>query len=210
MKSLTACPARTTRLGIHSALILLTSVAMGLAYNALNPVGLRWSERSQPESTTPKDAPVGLYAVEMVHARPISSSKVDVIPNQPAAAAPVPSPAAARTLGTASRTTWEQAKPLVETGEVILVDARPRLTYDAGHIPRAVSLPENEIAAKIGAFYSTYPPSSTRLVIYCSSINCGSSAKLASLLTQKYGYRDVQYVPGGYLDWLQTQKGTPH
>lgn len=194
------------RFGIHVGLILLTSVTLGMTYNALNPVGLKLGKPSAEQ--LPAQATIsnsGIYNVETLYAVPALSSGEPVSESQPAAASPPSMPQKSRSIATASQTTWEKAQPLVQAGEVVLVDSRPRLSYEAGHIPKAISFPENEFASRIASFHSKYPPSSSRVVIYCSDSTCGSSAKLASTLTQKYGYQHVQYVPGGYLDWLKTQ-----
>jgi len=207
MKPTAAIPIGKKRLSVQAALILLASVTLGLTYNALNPTGLRLNKPPQHVPTLQAKAATSVYKVETILARPISSSDSEPTPNTLSVAARTAPPLAeTRIPVSATRTTWEKAQPLVESGQVVLIDSRPRLSYEAGHIPRAVNLPENEISSRIGAFRSQYPPATTRLLIYCSTANCGSSAKLASLLIQKYGYQDVQYVPGGYLEWRKTQK----
>jgi rhodanese-related sulfurtransferase len=201
------------RLGIQAGLILLASVVVGFAYNALNPAGLRWKEPAPEPEAPAKELGVsssaGRYHVETISARLISirDSAVDA-PGVGSGAAPLalrPPTSGAKSGTTAVRTSWATANVLVEQGEVVLVDSRQRFTFEAGHIPGAVNLPLKEVAKEIEKFAAAYPPPDTRLVVYCSNQSCSASSKLAALLTRDYGYREVQYVPGGYLEWLQAQ-----
>lgn len=192
--------------GAQAGLILLASGAVGFAYNALNPVGIRLHLGGTPPVQTQMPAPAILYRVETISARlePPGDSEVASVGTGLAVHLP---PANGGKTGTATaiRTTWENVKQLVERGEVVLVDSRPRLTYEAGHVPGAVNLPLDQILSEIENFASAHPPADARLIIYCSNEKCPTSSSLAAVLTQKYGYRDVKYVSGGYLEWLKTK-----
>ena len=201
------------RLGLQVGLILLASAAVGLAYNALNPAGLSWRDPAPAEPAEPEraQASAGLYRVETISAHLVGSTQSNkpTAPARPAARPTISAPRrapGASPIAAASQTTWEKVRPLVERGEVVLVDSRSRLSYEAGHIPGAVNLPEKEVESVIGEFLATHLPPDARLVIYCANVKCASSAKLAARLTNKYGYDQVQYVPGGYLEWLQNKK----
>ncbi|MGK0190429.1 MAG: rhodanese-related sulfurtransferase [Verrucomicrobiales bacterium] len=204
-----------SHLAVQAGMILLASTAVGVAYNVLNPAGLRWQEprhtATEAEPAVQTKAPADIYQVETISVRLISSTESMAAPanSAPKRMAPRPPAAGSQTSATAVRTTWEKVQPLVEHGEVVLVDSRPLLTYEAGHIPTAVSLPYKRVVSEIGKFAATYPPPEARLVVYCAHAKCASSSKLAALLTRNYGYREVQYVPGGYLEWLQTQEADP-
>ena len=78
--------------------------------------------------------------------------------------------------------------------EVVVIDARSRDAYEAGHIPGAMSFPHREMTAD----------STARLdhgkvyVVYCDSIGCNGSTKGAYKLAS-LGFR-VKELLGG-LDW---------
>ena len=106
---------------------------------------------------------------------------------------------------TPTGTTWEQVEPLTKSGQVVLVDARPKAAYEAGHIPGAISLPEAASTADdLAAFQKKYEPQ-RRIVVYCSDLKCSASMRLAIKLASWYNYQRVQYMPGGYQEWLRSQ-----
>ena len=45
---------------------------------------------------------------------------------------------------------WPEVKAKLARGEIVLVDARDTLAYEAGHIPGAISLPLKMVNEKIG------------------------------------------------------------
>jgi rhodanese-related sulfurtransferase len=108
-------------------------------------------------------------------------------------------------------TSWTKVKPRLENGEIVLIDARPRTTFDAGHIPGAVSLPSTAPAAAFEEFKNRYP-SETTLVIYCGSQSCSLSKRLADRLIREFGFTAVEYMTGGYQEWqraeLQSKSGS--
>lgn len=187
-------PSDKRRIGVQAGLILLASGVLGFAYNALNPAGISWFPHETPPAQPQLQAAANPYHVETISARLEPSSASAALP-----------PAGKAGEATAVQTTWENARQLIERGEVVLVDSRPRLTYEAGHVLGAVNLPLNQVVSEIEKFSSAHPPPDSRLIVYCSNKDCPTSSNLAALLTQKYGYRDVRYVPGGYLEWLRTK-----
>jgi rhodanese-related sulfurtransferase len=103
---------------------------------------------------------------------------------------------------------WLQAKPLVATGQAVLVDVRAKGMYDAGHIPDAISLPETSSPEEFTAFLNQHPTNHT-LIVYCSSISCSQSARVASRLVTQYQRPSVKYMTGGYLEYQQEQAKNP-
>jgi rhodanese-related sulfurtransferase len=104
----------------------------------------------------------------------------------------------------ASATTWLRTKSLLATNKLVLVDARPKPAYEAAHIPDAVSLPEGSPPEAIDEFRKQYP-TNTHLVVYCSSVHCSASKRLADKLMQQFGYSTVEFMTGGFLEWQQEQ-----
>jgi rhodanese-related sulfurtransferase len=90
---------------------------------------------------------------------------------------------------------WDLSVDLrAERAEIIVVDARTRSAYAAGHIPGAINLPHREMN----------PVSTATLdrdkvyVVYCDGIGCNGSTKGAYQLA-RLGFR-VKELLGG-LDW---------
>ena len=77
---------------------------------------------------------------------------------------------------------------------IVVIDARGRDAYAAGHIPGAVSFPHREMSAEAtatldrGAVY----------VVYCDGIGCNASTKTAYKLA-RLGFRTKELLGG--LDW---------
>ena len=187
--------------------LLLASAGLGMASNALNPAGLRWSEANTSRSLNREDG-VGrveiyrnetLYENETVFARP--APRGGQIATQ---TVPLKPPSISTGAATPLRSSWVEVKPLVESGRIVLVDARPRTAFDAGHIPGAVCLSFKNLKSEINSFLAEHPPS-TPLAIYCANANCGTSSQLATALTQTYHYLDVRYLPGGYQEWRSAE-----
>jgi rhodanese-related sulfurtransferase len=106
-----------------------------------------------------------------------------------------------------SAITWEEAEPIVEAGEAVLVDSRSRAAYQAGCIPGAVSLPVKKIDDAIADFIQKYGLD-TILIVYCADPACGTSKTAAQALIE-YGYENVFYMAGGYAEWQIAQASRP-
>ncbi len=86
----------------------------------------------------------------------------------------------------------------------LVLDARPKVFYDAAHVPGAVSLPRE-------AFASEYPRMREKLdahkddpvAVYCSGADCTDSQLLADALA-KLGYRHLLIYTSGWEEWSQT------
>ena len=98
---------------------------------------------------------------------------------------------------------WTEVKPLLARGEIILVDARDAVSFEAGHIPGAVSLPLVGVADKMADFSAKHPKTKP-VVTYCGSVGCPMAHLLAVALTEQHGYTDVREMPGGYAEWRVT------
>ncbi|MDW8310336.1 MAG: rhodanese-like domain-containing protein, partial [Verrucomicrobiales bacterium] len=95
---------------------------------------------------------------------------------------------------------WVEVKPLLESGRIVLVDARAKTAFEAEHIPGAVSLPANAPPEEFVAFAMKYPQT-TPIVVYCGGPDCDLSHQLAEKLRGDLGYSDVQEMPGGIVEW---------
>jgi rhodanese-related sulfurtransferase len=96
-------------------------------------------------------------------------------------------------------------KRIVETGEALIVDARPQEQYLQGHIPGAINLPANEFSTSFSRHESDLRAASDRgIVVYCSSRTCGASEKLVRELRQ-HGFQNLAVFSGGWDTWIANQ-----
>ena len=79
-------------------------------------------------------------------------------------------------------------------GRVVVVDVRPGDEYDAGHLPGALSIPLDELPARLAEI-----PADVEVVAYCRGRYCVLSHRAVRLLTE-HGY-DARLAAGGILEW---------
>jgi rhodanese-related sulfurtransferase len=87
------------------------------------------------------------------------------------------------------------------SAKAIVIDARPLKMYQMGHIPSAVSLPDN----KFDEEYKTAlkgVDKSKELIIYCGGFDCAKSPKLAIMLA-KEGHTNIKIYAAGMPQWSQ-------
>ena len=106
-----------------------------------------------------------------------------------------------------STVTWLELKPEVMARTAVLIDARSRALFDAGHIPGAVSLPVNELLDRLPRFTARYRKN-TPLVVYCSTAACGLADAEGSALIEQFGFANVRVLLGGLAEWQTEEKAT--
>lgn len=89
----------------------------------------------------------------------------------------------------------EEAKKMMDTQEVIILDVREQDKYDSGHIPGAVLLPVGAIDEDTAA--AVIPAKDATVLVYCRS---GNRSKTASSALAELGYTNV-YEFGGIKTW---------
>jgi predicted sulfurtransferase len=62
------------------------------------------------------------------------------------------------------RIAWEEFKPLYEQDKVVVVDVRDRAGFDSGHIPKARSIPLDEVEKHVAELKKAKKP----IVTYCA------------------------------------------
>jgi len=82
----------------------------------------------------------------------------------------------------------------VSAGQAVVLDVRPATEYAAGHIPSALSIPIEELAARIEEL-----PPDLEIVAYCRGAYCVFSHDAVRLLTAR-GYRALR-LTDGILEW---------
>ena len=91
--------------------------------------------------------------------------------------------------------TQEEAKEMMDTQEVIVLDVREQDEYDSGHIPGAVLLPVGTIDEDTAA--EAIPEKDSTVLVYCRS---GNRSKTASAALADFGYTNI-YEFGGINTW---------
>ena len=99
--------------------------------------------------------------------------------------------------GTASyrQISQAEAKEMMDTQEVIILDVREQDEYDSGHIPGAVLLPVGTIDEETAA--AVIPEKDATVLVYCRS---GNRSKTASSALAELGYTNI-YEFGGIKTW---------
>ncbi len=89
----------------------------------------------------------------------------------------------------------EEAKSMMDSQEVVILDVREQVEYDVGHIPGAVLLPVGTIDQDTAA--AVIPEKDTAVLVYCRS---GNRSKTASSALAALGYTNI-YEFGGINTW---------
>jgi rhodanese-related sulfurtransferase/DNA-binding transcriptional ArsR family regulator len=80
-------------------------------------------------------------------------------------------------------------------GAVTLLDVRPGLEYDAGHIPGAISIPPDELAGRLNEL-----PRGRPIVAYCRGAYCLFADDAVALL-RSHGF-EAYRLEGGWTEWI--------
>lgn len=88
----------------------------------------------------------------------------------------------------------EEAKKMIDEGNVIIIDVRDRSEYDEGHLIDAVLLPYMEIKDKAAQML---PDKGAKILVYCRS---GRRSEIASRELVSMGYTGI-YDIGGISSW---------
>lgn len=97
--------------------------------------------------------------------------------------------------GSYQQITQEEAKEMMDTQEVIILDVREQDEYDSGHIPGAVLLPVGSIDETTAA--EVIPEKDSTVLVYCRS---GNRSKTASSTLAELGYTNICEF-GGINTW---------
>ena len=95
----------------------------------------------------------------------------------------------------------EQAKEIVSSGQVLLLDARSLADFDSGHLPGAISFPN---ATRSDALYefAALLQGDQPLLVYCSGKTCDDALHLA-LFLQEHGFQKILLFIGGVHAWRE-------
>ena len=98
-----------------------------------------------------------------------------------------------------TKITPEQAKAIMddETSNCIIIDVRSLDEYNSGHIPNAVSLPNETITSDNPQVTAILPDKDQTILVYCRS---GKRSKQASDKLVALGYTNICDI-GGIMNW---------
>lgn len=89
----------------------------------------------------------------------------------------------------------DELQVLIDEGKIMLIDVRPRIEFDHGHLPGAVSIPVDELPARLATL-----PKRRRIVTYCRGEYCLFADEAVALLRAE-GFNAVR-LGGGLPEWL--------
>jgi rhodanese-related sulfurtransferase/DNA-binding transcriptional ArsR family regulator len=84
---------------------------------------------------------------------------------------------------------------MLESGQVMLIDVRPAIEYQHGHLPGAVNVTVEDLPHRIGEL-----PRDKRIVAYCRGTYCLFADEAVALL-REHGF-DAVRLDGGWPEWF--------
>lgn len=96
--------------------------------------------------------------------------------------------------------TVNEAKGMIDRGEVFILDVRTQSEYAAGHIKNSKlmavqDIPEKEIKDRLKEL-----PADRKILVYCRS---GSRSAKASKILAENGFTEVYNMQGGITEWTK-------
>jgi rhodanese-related sulfurtransferase len=82
--------------------------------------------------------------------------------------------------------------------DFLVVDVQPKEVYDEGHVKGAVSFPWETELKNSGNL-----PRDKMLILYCDCAHEEDSIDTATQLIEKFGYKNVKLLEGGWSRWQQ-------
>lgn len=86
-----------------------------------------------------------------------------------------------------------------EDKSVVVLDARPAIFFGLGHVPGALSLPREDLAAAYARLGPALPGERT-VVVYCASETCEDAGLVRTALV-RLGHVKVVIFHGGWAEW---------
>ncbi len=102
--------------------------------------------------------------------------------------------------GATTLTAEQVIKLLLNEPRLVIIDSRKQKEYLKGHIEGAVNLPDIRMSADMLARFAA--DSSTPLLFYCNGIHCKRSSN-AITKAQQWGYHQLYWFRGGWLEWRE-------
>lgn len=97
----------------------------------------------------------------------------------------------------------DQVIQAVKSRTYLIVDARPALFWELGHIPGAINLPRKEFAnhfLKIEPLLREAVGAGRPLLLYCADFHCPDAGALAGELNRR-GFDGILLFEAGWAEW---------
>lgn len=98
--------------------------------------------------------------------------------------------------------TVAEADTLTGRTPALWIDARPAARFEAGHIPGALLLNEDDWDGQLGPFLAAWKPGMP-VIVYCDNLDCHSSRQVARRLRSELETADVRVLQGGWTRWRE-------
>jgi rhodanese-related sulfurtransferase len=100
----------------------------------------------------------------------------------------------------------------VETKNALILDARPSVFFEQGHVPGALNLARDDFARDYRHLAPVLQPATDKpTIVYCSGGDCHDSRLVANALLS-LGFSNVRVFTGGWEEWskagLPVSKGS--
>ncbi|MDD5474678.1 MAG: rhodanese-like domain-containing protein [Candidatus Methanoperedens sp.] len=89
--------------------------------------------------------------------------------------------------------TVQQAKEMIDRGEVFILDVRAQEEYDSGHIKGSTLIPVLDLGKRLKEI-----PRDKKILVYCRS---GHRSLQASEILVNNGFAQVYNMKGGIVEW---------
>jgi rhodanese-related sulfurtransferase len=94
------------------------------------------------------------------------------------------------------KVTIDEVRDRLRAGKAVLLDARPEVEYQAGHLPQAISIPLDELERRLDEL-----PRNRTLVVYCRGPLCVIADDALAALSERG--RKVARLEEGVAEWQQ-------
>ena len=94
------------------------------------------------------------------------------------------------------KVTIDEVRNRLRAGKAVLLDARPEVEYQAGHLPQAISIPLDELERRLDEL-----PRNRTLVVYCRGPLCVMADDALAVLSE--AGRTVARLEEGVAEWQQ-------
>ncbi|MCX9025520.1 MAG: rhodanese-like domain-containing protein [Candidatus Methanoperedens sp.] len=87
----------------------------------------------------------------------------------------------------------QQAKQMIDRGDVLILDVRTQEEYDAGHINNSTLIPVQVLDKRLNEL-----PRDKKILVYC--MTGGRSAQASEILVYN-GFKEIYNMKGGIMNW---------
>ncbi len=96
--------------------------------------------------------------------------------------------------------TVQQAKEMIDRGDVFILDVRLQDEYDAGHINNSIRIPVQDLSAQELLMNLSILPRDKKIIVYCRT---DRRSTLASEILANNGFRGIYNMKGGITEWTK-------